>query len=147
MNERISRLREKTLCTHPSISIERAGLLTEFYHSGITERVSVPVARALAFKFLLENKSLCYNEGELIVGERGPAPHETPTYPEICTHSMKDFEILDSREKISFKVDEETRKVQAEEVIPFWKGRSIRDRIFNEVDRQWIDCYEAGIFT
>ena len=147
MNERISRLREKTLCTHPSISIERAGLLTEFYHSGITERVSVPVARALAFKFLLENKSLCYNEGELIVGERGPAPHETPTYPEICTHSMKDFEILDSREKISFKVDEETRKVQAEEVIPFWKGRSIRDRIFNEVDREWIDCYEAGIFT
>jgi formate C-acetyltransferase len=147
MNERITKLREKTLCTHPSISIERAKLLTEFYKSGESERVSVPVARALAFKYLLEHKSLSVNEGELIVGERGPGPHETPTYPEICTHSLQDFEILDSREKISFKVDEKTRHIQEDEIIPFWKGRSIRDRIFKEVDEEWVDCYEAGIFT
>src|SRR5512146_1581783 len=100
MNDRIAQLREKTLCTHPSISIERAKLLTEFYRSGEAERVSIPVARALAFRFILENKELCINEGELIVGERGPAPHKTPTYPEICTHSLQDFEILNSREKI-----------------------------------------------
>ncbi len=147
MNKRIAQLREKTLCTHPSISIERAKLLTEFYKSGEAERVSVPVARALAFRYILENKALCVNEGELIVGERGPGPHETPTYPEICTHSLQDFEILNSREKISFKIDEETRRIQEEEIIPFWKGRSIRDKIFKEVDKEWINCYEAGVFT
>ncbi len=147
MNERIIQLREKTLHTHPSISIERAKLLTEFYKSGEADRVSIPVSRALAFKHLLENKSLCINKGELIVGERGPSPHATPTYPEICTHSLQDFEILNSREKISFKVDEKTGRVQEKEIIPFWKGRSIRDRIFNEVDKEWIDSYEAGIFT
>jgi len=147
MNERIAQLRDKTLCTNPSISIERAVLLTEFYKSGRAERVSVPVARALAFKYLLGNKSLCVNEGELIVGERGPSPHETPTYPEICTHSLQDFDILDSREKISFKVDDKTRRVQEKEIIPFWGGRSIRDRIFEEADQNWIDCYEAGMFT
>ena len=147
MNERINALREKTLCTQPSISIERAILLTEFYKSGEAERVSVPVGRALAFKYLLEHKTLCVNEGELIVGERGPGPHQTPTYPEICTHSLKDFEILDTREKISFKVDEDTSTIQKEKIIPFWKGRSLRDRIFSEVDSEWIDCYEAGMFT
>ena len=147
MNERINALREKTLCTQPSISIERAILLTEFYKSGEAERVSVPVGRALAFKYLLENKTLCVNEGELIVGERGPGPHQTPTYPEICTHSLKDFEILDTREKISFKVDDDTSEIQKEKIIPFWKGRSLRDRIFSEVDSEWIDCYEAGMFT
>ncbi len=147
MNERINALREKTLCTSPSISIERAVLLTEFYKSGEAERVSVPVGRALAFKYLLEHKKLCVNEGELIVGERGPGPHQTPTYPEICTHSLKDFEILNTREKISFKVDEYTAEIQKEKIIPFWSKRSLRDRIFGEVDREWIDCYEAGIFT
>ena len=147
MNDRIKQLREKTLSTHPSISMERARLLTEFYKSGIVEKVSVPVSRALAFKYLMDNKSLCINEGELIVGERGTAPHATPTYPEICTHSLQDFEILNSREKISFKVDDETKKIQEEEIIPFWSGRSVRDRIFEEIDKEWIDCYKSGLFT
>ncbi len=147
MTNRIEKLREKTLNTSPSISMERAKLLTEFYKSGKAERVSTPVARALAFKYLLENKELCLNEGELIVGERGPAPHATPTYPEICTHTLKDFEILNTREKISFSVDESAAKFQADEIIPFWKGRSIRDRIFEAVDQDWKDAYEAGIFT
>ncbi len=147
MNKRIKQLRTKTLKTHPSISIERAKLLTDFYKSGIADRVSTPVARALSFKYLLENKSLCVNKGELIVGERGSAPHLTPTYPEICTHTLADFEILNSRDKISFKVNDKTKKIQVKEIIPFWKGRSIRDKIFKEVDQEWIDSYEAGIFT
>ena len=147
MNERIHKLREQSLSAEPSISIERARLLTEFYGSGEAEKVSIPIARALALKYILENKEICINEGELIVGERGPAPKATPTYPEICTHTMKDFDILHSREKISFTVPEETRKSQEDSIIPFWSGRSIRDRIFEAVDPAWKDAYEAGVFT
>ncbi len=147
MNERIKILREETLNTKPSISIERAELLTEFYKSGQAEKESVPVARAMAFRHILLNKKLYLNERELIVGERGPAPHSTPTYPEICTHSMDDFDILNDREKISFSVDTDTRTAQREEISPFWRGRSIRDRIFREVDEEWKEAYSAGIFT
>lgn len=147
MNARIKKLREETLNIHPSISLERAKLITEFYKSGKVERVSVPVARALVFKHILENKQLCVNDGELIVGERGPSPHATPTYPEICTHTIKDFEILDNREKISFKVDDEIKNTQVNEIAPYWNGRSIRDRIFEEVDEDWKESYNAGIFT
>jgi len=147
MNDRIKKLREQTLSAKPSINLERARLITEFYKSGVAERVSIPVARALAFKYLMENKTLCVNDGELIVGERGPEPAATPTYPEICTHSINDFEILDTREKISFSVDEETKLFQLKEIIPFWQGRSMRDRIFNELPPEWKDAYEAGVFT
>ncbi len=147
MNDRIKKLREQSLEARPIISLERAQLLTEFYESGKGERVSVPVARALAFKYILENKHICINDGELIVGERGPAPKATPTYPDICTHTLEDFEILHTREKVSFSVDDETRRVQSENVIPFWKGRSLRDRIFDKVDDAWKDAYHAGIFT
>ncbi|MHA2155988.1 MAG: pyruvate formate lyase family protein, partial [Candidatus Hodarchaeales archaeon] len=147
MNERIRRLREQSMNAQPSLSIERAKLLTEFYQSGAVDRVSIPVARALAFKYLLENKKICINEGELIVGERGPEPTATPTYPEICTHTPQDFEILHSREKISFTVDEEVKNLQLNLITPFWKGRSIRDKIFAAVDSEWIDSYNAGVFT
>ena len=147
MNERIERLRRQSLDAEPSISIERARLLTEYYKTGEPERVSVPVARALAFSYLLKKKEICINEGELIVGERGPAPKATPTYPEICTHTLDDFDILSSREKISFAVDDETRRGQIEEIIPFWKNRSIRTRIFEEVSDAWKNAYAAGLFT
>lgn len=147
MNERIKRLRKESLEAIPTVSTERARLLTEFYQSGQPERVSIPVARGLALKHLLEKKAICINDGELIVGERGESPKATPTFPEICTHSLEDFEILHSREKVSFKVSDDARKTQTDEIIPFWQGRSMRDRIFAEVDISWKDAYEAGIFT
>jgi len=147
MLDRIKKLRDQSINTAPTLSIERAKLMTDFYKSGAADEVSVPVARAKAFKYLLENKVICINEYELIVGERGPVPNAAPTFPEICCHTILDMKILDSREKISFKVNDEARRIYQEEIIPFWKGRSIRDRIFEEVDSKWIDAYEAGIFT
>jgi formate C-acetyltransferase len=147
MNERVIILRNQSLNTKPTLSLERALLLTEFYQSGKAEEVSIPVARALAFKHILGNKKLCINEGELIVGERGSEAVSAPTYPEICTHSLKDLEILDTRKKISFKVDEETKRLTQNTIIPFWKGKSIRDQIFSSMDKEWIDAYEAGVFT
>ena len=147
MNARIERLRELSLNQKPSISAERAVLLTEFYLSDVAEQVSVPVRRALAFRHILENKELFIGDGELIVGERGPSPKATPTYPEICIHTMKDLEILHSRKRIPYLVDEETRIIYETTIISFWMGRSQRDRIFREMTEEWKAAYEAGMFT
>lgn len=147
MKERIRKLREKSLSIKPYITSERARLITEFYKSDVAQRVSFPLKRALAFKYLLENKALCINHGELIVGERGPAPKATPTYPEITAHSLKDLMILDSRGKTSYSVDRETIKLYKDEIIPFWRGCSIRDRIFEEMSEEWKAAYDAGVFT
>ncbi|NJD21311.1 MAG: glycyl radical protein [Melioribacter sp.] len=147
MNERIKKLRQQSLDAIPVLSHERAKLLTEFYKSGEPQKHSVPVARALAFKYLLEQKELCINDGELFVGEKGPAPKATPTYPELCVHSEQDLEILHNREKVWFRSSTETRNVILNEVAPFWKGKSIREKILEEVDQAWRDSYKAGIFT
>ncbi|HDJ22520.1 MAG TPA: glycyl radical protein [Candidatus Aminicenantes bacterium] len=147
MTERIKKLREKSLNIRPYISPERAKLITEFYKQPANYQYSIPVQRALAFKYILDNKEIFIDELELIIGERGPAPKATPTYPEVNCHSLEDLDILNNREKIPFKVDEETRRVYEEEIIPFWRGRAIRDVIFREMDPEWIAAYEAGIFT
>ncbi|MGD9347154.1 MAG: glycyl radical protein [Candidatus Aminicenantes bacterium] len=147
MNDRINALRDQSVKTKPFISEERARLLTEFYKSQHSDTVSAPVKRALAFKYLLEKKKIAIQEGELIVGDRGPGPKATPTYPEITAHSLKDLKILNSREKTAFSVDSATKKLYREEIIPYWKGRSIRDRLFEAMSERWKDAYEAGVFT
>jgi len=146
MNERIHKLREQSLSTTPTLSIERAVLMTEAYREW-QGKVSVPVLRALSFRHLLRHKQVEILDGELIVGERGPKPQAAPTYPELCCHTTEDFDVIDRRDKIFFRVDEETKRVQQEVIIPFWKGKSIRDLIFDQMTTEWQDCYEAGIFT
>ena len=115
MTERVSMLREQSLNARPYVSTERAELVTEAYKSA--HGSSSAITRALVFKALMERKTICINEGELIVGERGPRPKGTPTYPEICCHSPEDFEVLDSREKISFAVSPEARKIHQDEAV------------------------------
>lgn len=145
MNERVRRLRQESLDAVPCISTERAELITEFYQT--CHGVSEPVRRALAFEYVMEHKAICINPGELIVGERGPAPKATPTFPELCCHSLEDLDLLDGREKIPFRVSDEVRRVYKEKIIPFWKGRSIRDIIFREMAPEWLDAYDSGIYT
>jgi len=147
MNNRIKKLREESLKAVNRLSAERGLLVTRFYRELSAVEDSVPVQRARAFEYILANKSICINEGELIVGERGPAPKATPTYPEINLHSLKDLEILNGRKKVSFKVDAETRRAFEEEIIPFWNGKTNRERVFRNMDPAWIDAYDAGIFT
>ena len=147
MTERIRKLREQSLNAENRISAERALLITEFYQSGMADAEPVPVQRALAFKYILEHKYICVNEGELIVGERGPAPKATPTYPEICIHSLQDLEILNDRPKVSFKSDETTRAAYRDIIIPYWKGKSNRGRIFQNLPQEWKEAYTAGVFT
>lgn len=147
MNQRIKKLRENSFNAINRISAERALLITQFYQSGKGAEVSVPVARALAFDYILRNKKIWIGEGELIVGERGPEPKAVPTYPEVSLHSLEDLEILNTRPKVSFKVDEETFVAYRDVVIPFWKGKSNREKLMNLMVEFWHKAYRAGIFT
>ncbi|MCK5220829.1 MAG: glycyl radical protein [Candidatus Aminicenantes bacterium] len=147
MNARIKKLREQSLNAVNKISVERAVLITEFYRSDEARGKSVPEQRALSFKYILENKAIPVNEGELIVGERGPEPKATSTYPEVCLHNINDLEMIDNREKVSFEADEKVKEIYKEQIIPYWEKRSVRDIMFSRLPREWKDSYEAGVFT
>jgi formate C-acetyltransferase len=146
MNARVERLRQKSFRARPVLSHERAALLTAFYceHEG---KYSVPVLRARAFAYLCEHKTIYIGPDELIVGERGPFPKAVPTYPELTCHSLEDLAILDTRAKTPYIVPEEMVAIYRDTVIPYWRGRSLRDRIFPQMEPAWRDYYEAGLFT
>ena len=147
VNERVRRLREQSISIKPYITPERAILVTEFYESDVAGKVSPPVKRALAFKHVFENKQIFIAEGELIVGERGPAAKAVSTHPEICCHTLNDLDVLNGRKKTPYAVDKKTKDVYREKIIPFWKGKSIRDIIFDEMPPEWKAAYSAGVFT
>jgi len=146
MTERVNKLREQSLNAIPALSIERALIVTDVYkeHEG---KVSVPMLRALTFKAICERKTVVIYNGELIVGEKGHAAKAAPTYPELCCHKIEDFEIINSREKVFFKVDEEAKNTQRDVIIPCWKEKSMRDKLLSSVSREWVECYNAGVFT
>lgn len=146
MNERIRRLRKQSLETEPHIYMERADLETDAYmmYEG---SVSVPELRALAFKHFMANKTLCINDGELIVGEKGDGPQAAPSFPELCCHTVEDMKIMNARDLIYFRVSEEDLKLQEEKIIPFWEKRSVRHKILANMSQEWKDAYAAGIFT
>ncbi len=146
MTDRTRRLRQESLEAVPSISAERALLVTAFYEENFG-RLSTPVLRARAFLHLCENKTLHHGDGELIVGERGPEPKAVPTFPELTCHSVEDLRILDSRPKTRYSVPDAAIADYESAVIPFWTGRSLRDRLFAALPDEWHHAYEAGVFT
>ena len=146
MTERVSFLRQQSLDATAAISAERAELITDFYREN-TGFMSAPMSRALAFRHIMEHKTIYIGEQELIVGEKGPAPKATPTYPELCCHSQEDLDILHTRERIPFFVNEEVRRIYTEKIIPFWRGKSLRDLIFREMTEEWKSAFNAGVFT
>lgn len=146
MNDRIRRLRRQSVETKPSISIERALIETEFYQQYETT-YPVPILRARFFLELCRRKTIYIGDDELIVGERGPAPKAVPTYPELNCHTAEDFCVLNSREKQRYLVDPDDIRRYQKDVIPYWQGRTMRDRIFNLVPEAWKRAYEAGLFT
>lgn len=147
MTDRISQLRQQSIDAVNHLTAERALLLTDFYKSDQARGLSVPVTRARAFEHILRHKQIYIGHNELIVGERGPAPKATPTYPEICVHSTGDLDILDKRAKVSFKVDDEVRRAYTDTIIPFWTGKSNREKVMGAMTPQWLESYRAGIFT
>ncbi len=147
MNDRIKKLREQSIKAQPFITPERALLITEFYKNNFNSESSIPEIRAKSFEYILKNKDIYIGEDELIVGERGPKPQATPTYPEICLHSLDDLEILHSRPKVTFKVDEETRNVYRDTIIPYWRGKTQRNKIFSSMSNPWTEAYDAGVYT
>lgn len=146
MTERIQQLRKQSLNAVNTLSAERALLVTEYYKKA-DSNFPIPILRAKAFEHIMLNKKICINPGELIVGERGPAPKAAPTYPEVCLHSLDDLEIINSRPKVSFRVDEETRETYRNIIIPYWTGKTLREKIFASLSNEWHQAYSAGVFT
>ncbi len=146
MNDRIKRLRKQNFDTPTTLSIERALIETEFYKENYG---TMPIAmlRAKNFYEICKKKTIYIGKDELIVGERGPLPKAVPTFPELTCHSVEDLHTLNSRELQPYFISQEDIDTYERDVIPYWTGKTQRERIFNHVSKEWEEAYHAGVFT
>lgn len=146
MNDRIKRLHQQSLDTPTTLTIERALIETAFYKENYGKMPNC-ILRARNFYEICKKKTIYIGPDELIVGERGPVPKAVPTFPELTCHTVEDLHTLDTRELQPYHISQEDIDTYAREVIPYWEGRTQRERIFNHVSREWEEAYHAGVFT
>ncbi len=146
MNRRIQLLRRESVTTPPSLSIERALIETAFYKENYGKH-SIPVLRALNYREICKNHTIYIGDHELIVAERGPSPCAVPTFPELTCHTVEDFQVLNERAQQRYTISQADIDRYEQEVIPYWQGRTVRERIFSHVSDEWRAAYEAGLFT
>jgi len=146
MNDRIKRLRQQNFDTPTTLSIERALIETAFYKQNYGT-MPIAVLRARNFYEICKKKTIYIGEDELIVGERGPLPKAVPTFPELTCHSVEDLHTLNERELQRYTISQEDIDTYEREVIPYWQGKTQRERIFNHVSKEWEEAYHAGVFT
>jgi len=146
MNRRIQELREESVTTPATLSIERALITTRFYKEN-NGKYSIPMMRALNFLEICEKKTIYIGKNELIVGERGEKPKAVSTFPELTCHTVEDLNVLNTRDQQRYTISREDIETYKKEVIPYWQGRTQRERIFNYVPQEWSAAYEAGLFT
>ena len=146
MNERIRHLRQQNFDTPTTLSIEGALIETAFYKENYGT-MPVAILRARNFYEICKKKTIYIGDEELIVGERGPLPKAVPTFPELTCHSVEDLHTLNERELQRYTISQEDIDTYGREVIPYWQGKTQRERIFNHVSKEWEEAYHAGVFT
>ena len=146
MNERVKRLHQQSIDTPTTLTIERALIETAFYKENEGKMPNC-ILRAKNFYEICKKKTIYIGEDELIVGERGPMPKAVPTFPELTCHTVEDLHTLNDRELQPYLISQEDIDTYAREVIPYWSGRTQRERIFSHVSKEWEEAYHAGVFT
>ena len=146
MNDRVKRLHQQSIDTPTTLTIERALIETAFYKENYGKMPNC-ILRAKNFHEICKKKTIYIGADELIVGERGPVPKAVPTFPELTCHSVEDLHTLDTRELQPYHISQEDIDTYAREVIPYWEGRTQRERIFSHVSKEWEEAYHAGVFT
>ncbi|MBQ6749469.1 MAG: glycyl radical protein [Bacteroidaceae bacterium] len=146
MNDRVKRLHQQSIDTPTTLTIERALIETAFYKENYGKMPNC-ILRARNFYEICKKKTIYIGDDELIVGERGPVPKAVPTFPELTCHTVEDLHTLNDRELQPYLISQEDIDTYEREVIPYWEGRTQRERIFSHVSKEWEEAYHAGVFT
>lgn len=143
-SERVARLRERLIKVRPEVFAERALLVTEAYQNA--EKDPVALCRAKALDRILRKGSIRIKPDELIVGCKAPLAKGSPVYPEFNVKWLEDeLDTLAGREETSFDVAEETKTALKEQVIPYWKGRTVYDHISENAPKKALAAGDEGL--
>ncbi len=130
--DRIQRIKNKILEVKPSVSIHRAKATTEVYKENPT--MPVKLLRAKAFYRACETIPIYIDSDELIVGHPSGKPRSGVFCPEISWRWLEaELDTIHERRQDPYVLDEADKVVLKEEIFPFWKGKSIDEKVYGQL--------------
>ena len=143
---RVEKLRERIIEAPEEVCIERARYLTESMRENWEEH---PLTRmSLALERILANISVVIRDGELIVGCRTSKLKGAPLFPEGKSKWIEgDLDMFGERvlQKALITVNEQNEL--RDEILPFWRGRTVEDRLETEMPPDVDEDMDKYIFT
>ena len=125
---RIQILKEKMLSQPRYVSIEQALIITKTYKQH--ENEPIILKRAYALANALRELEIGIENEELIVGNRTKGVRYGVVFPESGISWVdREFETIPTRKQDKFLVRDEDIKIFREQIVPYWKGKSLEDVI------------------
>ncbi|MDL2252469.1 glycyl radical protein [Ruminococcaceae bacterium OttesenSCG-928-I18] len=145
--ERCQRLRDRVIQVEPYFCTERAVLLTESYKQ--TEGEHMMLRRAKALDHILRNMKVYILSDELIVGHQAPKQRSGNVFPEYAVQWIYDeIDEFETRPADKFILSDEDRRVFMEELYPYWKGRTLHDRMMAMIPEDTkLQRFDAMVFA
>ena len=143
---RINRMKDDFLKIKPSVSIDRAKATTEIYKEN--PNLPVKILRAKAFRRACETIPIHIGADELIVSNPSGKQRAGVFCPEISWRWLEtELDTIHKRYQDPYVIDEEDKKTLKEEIFPFWRGKSIDEKIYAQLEDLGILplSFESGI--
>jgi len=146
LSPRIKKLKDRVLDTHRRISLDRSLYYLKSYSE--TEGEPVILRRARALETILENIPIAVGEDELIIGGRTVFPRMgVPAVEGAVDWLEKELDTIGIREQEPFEITAEDKQVLREKVLPFFRGKTLKDYLLGALSTDVMDPVEKGIYT
>jgi formate C-acetyltransferase len=143
---RIERLRWKIIDAPQEVCIERARYLTDSMRRHWDEH---PLTRmSVAFEHILKNISVIIRDDEIIVGCRTSKLKGAPLFPENKSLWIEgDLENFDKRTQQRALITQEEKDELAGRILPFWRGKTVEDRMRKLMPEDVLTDMDKYVFT
>ena len=143
---RVQRLRRRMIDAPREVCIERARYLTQSMAANWDRPALTRMSMAL--EHILDNVSVVIRDDELIVGCRTSKLNGAPLFPENKSRWIEgDLEAFNKRELQQVLIAEEDQRELREDVLPFWRGRTVQDGLEETLPPDVAEDMDKYIFT
>lgn len=134
MNSRISSLRARITESVPSVDINRAKIYTEAHERNAS--LPLVIRNAIALKKVFEEMPIDIHAHELIVGAPTVKARACQVFPEVQAGWLgAELDTLSTREWDPLLLSDNDKSVLENDILPFWRGKTINERVFHQLDR------------
>ncbi|MCL5126311.1 MAG: formate C-acetyltransferase/glycerol dehydratase family glycyl radical enzyme [Deltaproteobacteria bacterium] len=126
---RIRRLRKRFFENSPSICVERARIVFDYYNEAKNRSLPLILQKAGAFRRILNLIPVNIYEDELIVGSLSSRPRGYPVFPEDSGDLISnELNSISARRPDPFEITDADKTELQEKILPYWTGKSSVER-------------------